>query len=63
MNNPISKSPYGFSLWIIICVSIGFGLAYLDGISAKSILTTAVIIAGGVTSLLLGAWVLKASKK
>ncbi len=63
MITPFAKSPYGFSLWIITCVSIGLGLAYLTGVGAKAIVTLAVIIASGVTILLLGAWVLKGSKK
>ncbi|MCZ6619849.1 MAG: hypothetical protein O7E57_17140 [Gammaproteobacteria bacterium] len=59
----MNKSPYGLSLWIITCVGIGFGLAYLDGVGAKAIITTAAIVASGITVLLLGAWALKASKK
>ena len=63
MITPFAKSPYGFSVWIITCVSVGLALAYLTGISAKAILTTAVIIASGVTIVLLGAWLSKAAKK
>jgi len=60
---PLAKSPYGFSVWIITCVSIGLGLAYMTGVSAQAILTVAVIIASGVTIALLGAWLSKPAKK
>ncbi len=63
LTTPLEKSPFGFSLWIIVCVSIGCYLAYLAGVSSKAIVTTAVIISSGVTIVFLGAWVLKASRK
>ena len=59
----MNKWPFNFSLWVVACVSIGFGLAYLDGVSSKAIISTATIIAGGVTILILGAWILKTSRK
>ncbi|MCZ6643195.1 MAG: hypothetical protein O7F71_16590 [Gammaproteobacteria bacterium] len=63
MTAPFEKSPFGFSLWVIICVSIGFYLAYLEGVSTKAIVTAAIIISAGVTILFLGALIFKASRK
>ncbi len=54
---PQTKTTYGFTVWFITCVTIGLGLAYLEGIGAKVIITTAVLIASGVCIALLGAWI------
>ena len=60
---PQTKTTYGFTVWFITCVSMGLGLAYLEGIDAKVIITIAVLIAGGVLIALLGAWLLTVSRR
>ena len=59
---PQTKTTYGFTVWFITCVSIGLGLAYVEGVGAKVIITIAVLIAGSVCIALLGAWLLTARR-
>ena len=60
---PQTKTTYGFSLWFITCVSLGLGLAYIEGVSANTIITMAAFMAGAVCVGLLVAWILRTFRK